>query len=128
MRKLVAILLIAVIACAEVDTTPKEEVSDFNELLDLLDLDANSVELFKFKFFDWFKKFINDVKGFFGNLWNNVQKPIEMLKASGVWDQLYSLAKTGTKFAVVKLCSEYFAKDTCSTIVDGIFKMIDGKK
>ncbi len=128
MRKLIIILLIAVIACAEVDNTPKEKVSDFNELLDLLDLDANSVELFKFKFFDWFKKFINGVKGFFGNLWNNVQKPIEMLKASGVWDQLYSLAKTGTKFAVVKLCSEYFAKDTCSTIVDGIFKMIDGKK
>ena len=128
MRKLIIILLITVIACAEVDNTPKEKVSDFNELLDLLDLDANSVELFKFKFFDWFKKFINGVKGFFGNLWNNVQKPIEMLKASGVWDQLYSLAKTGTKFAVVKLCSEYFAKDTCSTIVDGIFKMIDGKK
>ena len=128
MRKLIIILLITVIACAEVDNTPKEKVSDFNELLDLLDLNANSVELFKFKFFDWFKKFINGVKGFFGNLWNNVQKPIEMLKASGVWDQLYSLAKTGTKFAVVKLCSEYFAKDTCSTIVDGIFKMIDGKK
>ncbi len=128
MRKLIIILLITVIAYAEVDNTPKEKVSDFNELLDLLDLDANSVELFKFKFFDWFKKFINGVKGFFGNLWNNVQKPIEMLKASGVWDQLYSLAKTGTKFAVVKLCSEYFAKDTCSTIVDGIFKMIDGKK
>ena len=128
MRKLIIILLITVIACAEVDNTPKEKVSDFNELLDLLDLDANSVELFKFKFFDWFKKFINGVKGFFGNLWNNVQKPIEMLKASGVWDQLYSLAKTGTKFAVVKLCSKYFAKDTCSTIVDGIFKMIDGKK
>ena len=128
MRKLIIILLITVIACAEVDNTPKEKVSDFNELLDLLDLDANSVELFKFKFFDWFKKFINDVKGFFGNLWNNVQKPIEMLKASGVWDQLYSLAKTGTKFGAVTLCSEYFAKDTCSTIVDGIFKMIDGKK
>ena len=131
MRKLITILLIAFIASVEVETIAKKEeseVSDFNELLDLLDLDANSVELFKFKFFDWFKKFINGVKGFFGNLWNNVQKPIEMLKASGVWDQLYSLAKTGTKFAVVKLCSEYFAKDTCSTIVDGIFKMIDGKK
>ena len=35
MRKLIVILLIAVIACAEVDTTPKEEISDFNELLDL---------------------------------------------------------------------------------------------
>ena len=128
MRKLIIILLITVIACAEVDNTPKEKVSDFNELLDLLDLDANSVELFKFKLFDWFKKFIKDVKGFFGNLWDKVQKPIEMLKASGVWDQLYSLAKTGSKFAVIKLCSEYFAKDTCTGIVDGIFKMIDGKK
>ncbi len=45
MRKLIVILLIAVIACAEVDTTPKEEISDFNELLDLLGLDVNSVEL-----------------------------------------------------------------------------------
>ena len=49
MRKLIAILLIAVIACVEVDTTPKNEESDFNELLDLLDLDVNSVEL------NWFK-------------------------------------------------------------------------
>ena len=48
MRKLIVIFLIAAIACAEVDTTPKTEESKFKELFDLLDLDLDSVELFGF--------------------------------------------------------------------------------
>ena len=66
MRKLIIILLIAVIACAEVDNTPKEKVSDFNELLDLLDLDANSVELFKFKFLIGLRSLLMVLKAFLG--------------------------------------------------------------
>ena len=124
MRKLIIILLITVIACAEVDNTPKEKVSDFNELLDLLDLDANSVELL----FDWFTDFFNSIKGFFGNLWDTVKKPIELLKSSEGWDELYSMVKTGSKIGAVTLCSEYFAKDTCTAIIDGILKMIEGEK
>ena len=116
MRKLVAILLIAVIACVEVDTTPKEEVSDFNELLDLLDLDVNSVELS-------LGDFLNGVKGFFGNLWNKVKDCVEFLKKNGVWDQLVSLVKTGARYGATKLCGNYFDESICNPIIDVIFKL-----
>ena len=108
MRKLIVILLIAVIACAEVDTTPKEEVSDFNELLDLLDLDANSVELF----LDFLKKF-----------WNKVKDCVEFLKKIGVWDQLVSLAKTGARYGATKLCGNYFSESICKPVIDVVFKI-----
>ncbi len=52
MRKLISILLIVAIACAEVDTTPKAEKSEFKELLDILDFDVDSVELFFPEIFD----------------------------------------------------------------------------
>ena len=120
MRKLIIILLIAVIACVEVDNTPKEEVSDFNELLDLLDLDANSVELF----LDFLKKFWNKVKGVFGKIWKVVKGPVEWLKDKGIWDQLISLAKTGTKSAVTSLCSKHFSESICKPVVEGVYKLI----
>ena len=122
MRKLIIILLIAVIACAEVDNTPKEKVSDFNELLELLDLDANSVEL---QVTYWFNNFSDKVKRFFGKLWDRVKDGVQWLKEKGIWDKLVSFAKTGSKYAVSKLCAQYFDTSICKPVEDVIFKFID---
>ena len=118
MRKLVAILLIAVIACVEVDTTPKEEVSDFNELLDLLDLDANSVEL------GWLKKIFKKVGNFFKGIWNGIKGTVQWLKDKGIWDQLVSLAKTGARIGVTSLCSAYLSPAVCGPVVNAVFSLV----
>ncbi len=122
MRKLIIILLIAVIASAEVDNTPKEKVSDFNELLDLLDLDANSVEL---SVKDLFSNFFDKAKRFFGKLWDRVKDGVQWLKEKGIWDQLVEYAKSGSKYAVSKLCDKYFDTSICKPVEDVIFKFID---
>ena len=118
MRKLVAILLIAVIACVEVDTTPKEEVSDFNELLDLLDLDANSVEL------GWLSDIFKKVGNFFKGIWNGIKGTVQWLKDKGIWDQLVSLAKTGARIGVTSLCSAYLSPAVCGPVVNAVFSLV----
>ena len=120
MRKLIAILLIAFIACVEVDTTPKEEVSDFKELLDLLDLDADSVELI----FEWFKNIFNKVKDFFKDAVEKVRESVDYLDKIGVMDKLISLAKTGAKYGVNTLCSTYVSQEICTSIIDAVMKNI----
>ena len=117
MRKLIVILLIAVIACTEVDTTPKEEVSDFNELLDLLDLDVNSVEL------SWLTDIGKKIGRFFGNMWNSIKSKIQWLKDNGIWDKLVSLAKTGAKIAAKSVCSAHFSPFICIPLIDAIFSL-----
>ena len=118
MRKLVAILLIAVIACVEVDTTPKEEVSDFNELLDLLDLDANSVEL------GWLSDIFKKVGNFFKGIWDKIKGTVQWLKDKGIWDQLVSLAKTGARIGVTSLCSAYLSPAVCGPVVNAVFSLV----
>ena len=118
MRKLVAILLIAVIACVEVDTTPKEEVSDFNELLDLLDLDVNSVEL------GWISNIFKKVGNFFKGIWDKIKGTVQWLKDKGIWDQLVSLAKTGARIGVTSLCSAYLSPAVCGPVVNAVFSLV----
>ena len=118
MRKLIAILLIAVIACVEVDNTPKEEVSDFNELLDLLDLDANSVEL------GWLKKIFKKVGNFFKGIWDKIKGTVQWLKDKGIWDTLVSLAKTGARIGVTSLCSAYLSPAVCGPVVNAVFSLV----
>ena len=118
MRKLVAILLIAVIACVEVDTTPKEEVSDFNELLDLLDLDANSVEL------GWLSDIFKKVGNFFKGIWDKIKGTVQWLKDKGIWDTLVSLAKTGARIGVTSLCSAYLSPAVCGPVVNAVFSLV----
>ena len=118
MRKLIAILLIAVIACVEVDTTPKNEESDFNELLDLLDLDVNSVEL------NWFKNIFKKVGNFFKGLWGKVKQGINWLKEKGIWSMLMTVAKTAGRIAATSLCSTYLTPAVCTPVVNTVFSLI----
>ena len=117
MRKLIAILLIAFIACVEVDTTPKEEVSEFKELLDLLDLDLDSVEL------SWLGNIFSGIGKFFGNIWNGIKTGINWLKEKGIWNTIVSLAKTGGKLVATGFCSRYLPSGVCKTAVNGIFSL-----
>ena len=118
MRKLIIILLITVIACAEVDNTPKEKVSDFNELLDLLDLDANSVEL------GWLSDIFKKVGNFFKGIWDKIKGTVQWLKDKGIWDTLVSLAKTGARIGVTSLCSAYLSPAVCGPVVNAVFSLV----
>ena len=118
MRKLIAILLISVIACVEVDTTPKNEESDFNELLDLLDLDVNSVEL------NWFKNIFKKVGDFFKGIWGKVKQGINWLKEKGIWSMLMTVAKTAGRIAATSLCSTYLTPAVCTPVVNTVFSLI----
>ena len=117
MRKLIIILLITAIACVEEDNTPKEEVSDFNELLDFLDLDVNSVELH----YDWKTNKYEDLPW---NYFYKIKLYIRWLKKKGIWDKLVSLAKTGSKLDAYKLCYDYLAKEICTPVVNAAFKLV----
>ena len=86
MRKLIAILLITAIACAEVDTTPKAEKSEFKELLDILDFDVDSVELFFTEIFD-------GIGNFLGSIWDTIKGGIQWMKNSGLWDSVKQFLK-----------------------------------
>ena len=120
MRKLIAIILITFIACVEVDTTPKEEVSEFKELLDLLDLDADSVELF----LDWIKNIGKKIVNIFNKVKGKVKEVVDYLDKIGVLDQLISLAKSGAKYGVNTLCASYAPSEVCTPIIDAIFQNI----
>ena len=74
----------------------KNEESDFNELLDLLDLDVNSVEL------NWFTNIFKKVGNFFKGLWGKIKKGIEWLKKKGIWSTLMTIAKTAGRIAACK--------------------------
>ena len=93
MRKLLAILLIAVIAC-----------NGFVETFESLELDNEAVEL---GLFDWLKW-----------LWNKVKGVVNWLKEKGVWDQIVSVAKTVGKYAAKALCKKFSKSDKCGDIVD----------
>ena len=111
MRKLLAILLIATIACNGL----VETFESFNEdmIFDYFELDKEAVEL-------GIKDFFGKIGGFFKGLWKKVKGVVNWLKKKGVWDKIKSLAKTAGKYAAKALCTEYAKSDKCGDIVDGI--------
>ena len=115
MRKLIVIFLIAAIACAEVDTTPKTEESKFKELLDILDFDVDSVELF-------FPEIFDGIGNLFEDIWDEIQSGIKWLKEEGIWDSIVSVAKTAGKYVATHYCSEYLSPEVCKPVIDGISK------
>ena len=126
MRKLITILLITAIACAEVDTTPKANKSKFKELFDLLDLDLDSVEL------NWNGDFFVDrdirkeIREMMMNeLKKNIHKYIDKLKNNGFWNQLVSIAKTGGKLSATNFCSKYTTEEVCKLFIYEIFNSLE---
>ena len=97
MRKLLAILLIAAIACEVVET---ETIPDFD-----------NVEL---------KNWIDGLKKGWNALTNGVKNAISWLKEKGLWDTIVKLAKTAGKIGAKALCARYTSGDTCAQIVDAL--------
>ena len=106
MRKLLAILLIATIACNGL----VETFESFNEdmIFDYFELDKEGIELSIF----------SKIGNFFKKLWNGCKKVVNWLKEKGLWDQIKSLAKTAGKWAAKALCKKLSNSDKCGDIVD----------
>ena len=96
MRKFLLVLLIAVIACNDVDT-----------------LDFDDAE---------FRNIFQKIGDFFGNLWNKVKGVVQKLKDWGVWDSIVKAAKTVGKLAAKALCNKYDSSGKCGDIVDKFIK------
>ncbi len=93
MRKLLAILLIAVIAC-----------NGLLETFESLELDNEAIEL---GILDWFKK-----------LWNKVKSVVDWLKKKGVWEDIKKIAKEVGRWAAKRLCEKYSKSSKCGDIID----------
>jgi len=106
MRKLLAILLIATIACNGLVETFESLNEDM--IFDYFDLDKEAVELGIF----------SKIGNFFKKLWNKVKGVVNWLKEKGVWDQIVSVAKTVGKYAAKALCKKFSKSDKCGDIVD----------
>ncbi len=54
---------------------------------------------------------------------DEINKCIDSLIKSAVWDKLVEIAKTTGKNAATKLCSEYASPDICETVIQTIFEI-----
>ena len=54
---------------------------------------------------------------------DEINKCIDSLIKSAVWDKLVEIAKTTGKNAATKLCSEYASPDICKTVIQTIFEI-----
>ena len=106
MRKLLAILLIATIACNGL----VETIESFNKILDYFELDKEAIEL---GFLD-----------FFEDIWDYIQDGIDWLKENGFWDTIKSIAKTYGKYKATEYCEKKAKIDGCGDIVKTIIDKI----
>ena len=107
MRKLLAILLIATIACNGL----VETFESFNEdmIFDYFELDKEDLEL---------KSIFKKIGNFFKKIWKGAKKVVDVLKKSGFWEQIKTVAKTAGKYAAKALCKKLTSSDKCGDIVD----------
>ena len=106
MRKLLAILLIATIACNGL----VETIESFNEdmIFDYFELDKEAVEL----------NIFSKIGKVFKNVWSKVKGVVKWLKKKGLWSKIVSIAKTVGKIAAKQFCEKYAKTSKCSDIVD----------
>ena len=147
MKKFLLILIIAVIACVEVEEKVQKEDKlkvIFHDFLDSIDFeDPNIVELIfdnlvkKIKelvesgilkgkeLFDKVKKVIEKGKDIFEDLKDQISNGVDLLKEKGVWNKLVEAAKTGGKIGATALCSTYLTPVVCAPLVQIVFQLID---
>ena len=106
MRKLLAILLIATIACNGF----VETIESLNEdmIFDYFELDKEAVEL----------NIFSGIGNIFNKIWKTVKGVVKWLKKKGLWDKIVSIAKTVGKIAAKQFCEKYAKTSKCSDIVD----------
>ena len=146
MKKFLLILIIAVIACVEVEEkVQKEDELEviLNDLLDSIDFeDPNIVELLFDKLIkkikDWVKEglikgkelidkvknVIEKGKDILKDMKDQILKGVDLLKEKGIWDKLVGYVKTGGKAAALKLCSEYLTSAVCTPLIEVVINLI----
>ena len=100
MKKLLALLLIAIVACSSVSTVEEEEVS-------------------LQKLPDWIKKGWSKVK-------KVIKKVVTFLKETGLWDPIVKLLKTKGVEVARDLCLKaYDDEKFCDELIDNLLPKID---
>ena len=99
MKKFLAILLIAIVACSTVSVVEEEE----------FDLE---------KLPDWVKKG-------WSTLLKTFEKVVKFLKESGLWDPLVKLLKDVGKVAAKELCLKVYDEEFCEELIGGLVKKVE---
>ena len=94
MKKFLAILLIAIVACSTASVIEEKEI----------DLE---------KLPDWV------VKGW-SKILETFKKVVEFLKENGLWDQIVSLLKDAGKVAAKKLCLKVYDEEFCDELIGSL--------
>ena len=96
MKKFLAILLIAIVACSTVSVVEEEEF-DFEKLP------------------DWVKKG-------WSTLLKTFKKVVQFLKDSGLWEPLVKLLKESGKVAAKELCLKVYDEEFCDELLGSLVK------
>ena len=99
MKKFLAILLIAIVACSNVSVVEEEE----------FDLE---------KLPEWIKKG-------WSTLLKTFKKVVEFLKESGLWDPLVKLLKDKGLETAKKLCLKVYDEEFCDELVGSLVKKVE---
>ena len=143
MKKFLLILIIAVIACVEVEEKVQKEdklkviLHDFLNFIDfedptivelgLLDKIKNFIKktILKGKeLIDKVKNAIEKGKDILKDMKDQILKGVDLLKEKGIWDKLVGYVKTGGKAAALKLCSEYLTSAVCTPLIEVVINLI----
>ena len=100
MKKLLFVLLIAVIFCSEIAEENEIEL-DFDELDAILQLGVGN----------WIEQKWDQVKHFFNSA-------VEFLKKHDLYDPIVTLLKRAAEQAAFILCKKKFEEKTCKSILD----------
>ena len=99
MKKFLAILLIAIVACSTVSVVEEEE----------FDLE---------KLPDWIKKG-------WSTLLKTFKKVVQFLKDNGLWDPLVKLLKESGKVAAKELCLKVYDEEFCDELLGSLLKKVE---
>ena len=100
MKKFLAILLIAIVACSTVSVVEEEEF-----------------DLEKIKLPNWLKKGWSKLK-------EKIKKVVEFLKENKLWEPILDFVKKNAVAAAKKYCYKYLEQEFCDELVDGAEKII----
>ena len=97
MKKFLALLLIAIVACSTVSVIEEEEEFDFEKLP------------------DWVKKG-------WSTLLSTFKKVVQYLKDNGLWEPLVNLLKDSGKVAAKELCLKVYDQEFCDELLGSLVK------